>query len=265
MSDCFELTAGDSPLLVSIPHDGRNLPDDVKRRMTDIGLSIPDTDWHVTKLYEFAKQLGATCIVAQYSRYVVDLNRAPADAALYEGQISTGLCPAKTFAGDEIYKAGQGCDDTERAVRVERYWQPYHRKLQSEIERLRERFGFALLLDAHSIATEVPTLFNGVLPDINLGTYEGASCDPRIEQAVAGVADASSFSSILNGRFKGGYITRHYGAPPDSVHAIQIELAQHNYMDENTGQFELEAATKLAAVLQNMLSTFVARANEYFG
>jgi len=256
MSPVFRFQPGELPLLISVPHDGRELPEDMQARMTDMGLSIPDTDWHVAKLYEFAVDMGANILVANYSRYVVDLNRSADDAALYPGQVATGLCPLQTFAGDSIYLSG-GIDDSEKAHRIETYWHPYHTQLSNTLAALRAKHGFALLWDAHSIPSVVPRLFDGELPELNLGSNSGESCKQSVEEAVAVVASTSSHSTAINGRFKGGYITRHYGDPENGIHALQLEIAQRAYMDEQTATFDSAKATVLQDTLREMLSAFV--------
>ena len=225
--------------------------------MSDVGRSLPDTDWNVRRLYEFAGQLDASVLAARFSRYVVDLNRPSSDAALYDGQLSTGLCPSATFAGANIYAHGKSCGSLERQQRTRTYWQPYHDMLDAVLTRTRQRFGYALLWDAHSIRSEVPALFHGVLPDMSLGTNDGASCDPRWQRAVYQAAKRSDYSVVLNARFKGGYITRRYGNLVDNIHAIQLELAQHSYMDEQTLRFDDDAAGRLSVVLRAMLSEFI--------
>jgi N-formylglutamate deformylase len=257
MSSVFRFQPGELPLLISVPHDGRELPEDMQARMTDVGLSIPDTDWHVAKLYEFAVDMGANILVANYSRYVVDLNRPADDAALYPGQVATGLCPLQTFAGESIYDSG-GVDESEQAHRIETYWRPYHAQLSNTLDALRAQHGFALLWDAHSIPSVVPRLFDGELPELNLGSNSGASCEQSIEKAVAAVAKASSHSTAINGRFKGGHITRHYGDPENGVQALQLEIAQRAYMDEQTTAFDATNAAVLRDTLQKMLDAFVA-------
>ena len=255
---CFE--QADSPLVISIPHDGRELAPGMAGRMSDAGRSLPDTDWHVRRLYEFAGQLGASILAARFSRYVVDLNRPPSDEALYDGQLSTGLCPSATFDGANIYAKGNSCTSRERQQRIRTYWQPYHDMLDRVLTSTRRRFGHALLWDAHSIRSEVPALFRGVLPDLSIGTNDGASCGPRLQRSVYQAANGTDYSVVLNDRFKGGYITRHYGNPRDNVHAIQLELAQHTYMDERTLRYEEDAAARLRGVLRAMLCEFVSSA-----
>jgi N-formylglutamate amidohydrolase len=194
-------------------------------------------------------------LVANYSRYVVDLNRAATDDVLYPGQLATGLCPLQTFAGEDIYR-GPGVDDEELRQRVATYWQPYHDKLDSALRALRDQHGVALLWDAHSIASVVPRLFDGELPELNIGTNDGLSCAATATERVAAVAAASPYSHVVNGRFKGGYITRHYGKPESGVHAMQLEIAQRVYLDEATTVFDARKGARLRDTLQPMLNAF---------
>lgn len=265
MTDCFTFDRGSSPLLISVPHDGRELAPGMAEQMTDIGLSLPDTDWHVRQLYDFASLLGAGVITANYSRYVIDLNRPGSDEALYAGQLSTGLCPARTFAGEAIYRADIDVSPQERQQRIETYWLPYHTKIESELSAIKDRFGYALLWDAHSIRTMVPDLFPGELPDLNIGTVNGNSCDSNLEKAVTDVANDSGYSSVCNGRFSGGHITRHFGDPTENIHAIQLELTQHCYMDEESGEYDRQTAAKLQETLQLMLAAFLGNADRKNG
>ena len=231
MSQVYDFRAGDSPLLISVPHDGRKLPDDVEAEMTAAGRSLPDTDWHVAKLYDFALAIGASLLVAGYSRYVVDLNRPPGDESLYPGQLKTGICPVETFAGEPLYDDATEVTDKERERRVETYWRPYHDRLRACLDELKQQHGYALLWDAHSIPSRVPRLFGGELPVLSIGTNDGRSCPPGVEGAVADVGRHSRYSTVVNDRFRGGYITRHYGNPDDGVYAIQLELAQRRLDD----------------------------------
>ena len=263
MSDCFSFHRGDSPLLISIPHDGRRLAPGMEDRMTDAGRALPDTDWHVIRLYKFAKDLGASIIAANYSRYVVDLNRSNTDAALYEGQVSTGLCPQKTFAGDDIYVDGDPLTAEEQQSRIVTYWRPYHDRIDIELQRIRAELGYALLWDAHSIPSRVPMLFDGELPVLNIGTNGGESCDSQLQNSVVEAAEASSYSIVVNGRFRGGYITRYFGQPDESVHAIQLELAQRAYMDEETQEFDDGTASRLVDPLSKMLQAYSSSARSY--
>jgi N-formylglutamate amidohydrolase len=264
MTPVFSLQNGDSPLLVSIPHDGRQLAPGQAARMTAAALELPDTDWHVRQLYSFVDALDATVVAANYSRYVVDLNRPANDSALYENQVSTGLCPSRTFAGKEVYRQDESVSVEESLARIASYWQPYHEQIARSLEEINKRHGYALLWDAHSIAGEVPRLFPGVLPDLNLGTNDGRSCAPGIAAACLAVANASGYTVVLNKRFRGGYITRHYGAPDDNVHAIQLELSQRNYMDENTLRYDTGRTQKLASVIEAMLAACMSVAHEHY-
>ncbi|MDJ0710383.1 MAG: N-formylglutamate deformylase [Woeseiaceae bacterium] len=254
MIEVCSFREGSAPLLISVPHDGCHLPPEVQDAMTPAGTALPDTDWHVAQLYEFAGELGANILVANYSRYVVDLNRPASDEELYPGQLATGLCPTQTFAGESIYTSGQLID---KAARVDAFWHPYHDRIRVTLEALRARHGHALLWDAHSIPSRVPRLFDGELPALNIGTNSGASCSRALEQAVTSVAKASEYSTVLNGRFRGGYITRHYGDPDNHIHALQLEIAQRVYMDEQTTTYDAEKALRLRDTLRSMLRAYL--------
>ena len=256
MSEVFNYRQGDTPLLISFPHDGCRLPRSVSERMTPAGMLLPDTDWHIAQLYDFAADLGANMLVANYSRYVVDLNRPVTDESLYPGQLATGLCPTQTFDGDAIYRDAD-VDDVEVAARIESYWRPYHDRLRATLEELRQAHGYALLWDAHSIPSRVPRLFDGELPALNIGTFAGRSCAAAVEDAIAAVAQASPYSAVLNGRFQGGFITRAYGDPGRNVHAVQLEIAQRVYMDEQTRIFDAAKASRLRGTLRRMLDTLM--------
>lgn len=253
MSDVYTVHEGDSPLLISVPHDGWRIPADLIDSMSEAGRGIPDTDWHVRELYEFAAAEGASMIAANYTRYVVDLNRPADDAAMYGDQLATGLCPLQTFAGEDIYRDAAHID---RQQRIARYWQPYHDRLRETLDSIRERHGYALLWDAHSIASEVPRLFDQRLPVLNVGTWDGRSCAASLADAVMDIARQSPYEAVINERFKGGHITRHYGAPAEDIHAVQLELAQRAYMDERTLEFDRNAAGKLRDTLKRMLDAY---------
>ncbi|KFN41721.1 N-formylglutamate deformylase [Arenimonas metalli] len=254
MSACT-LHRGDLPLLVSLPHDGIEVPADIAARLQPAARAVPDTDWFVSRLYAFARELGASVLVPRYSRYVVDLNRPPDDVSLYPGQNTTGLCPAVRFDGEPVYLPGQAPGADEVQARVETYWRPYHVALAEELARLRERHGRVLLWEGHSIRGTVPFLFEGRLPDLNLGTAAGSSCAPgvqaRLEAVLAAQAD---YSWVANGRFKGGYITRHYGRPAQGVDAVQLELAQSTYMDEDAVRYDEGKAAALQPLLSALLN-----------
>lgn len=264
MSITFDRHQGTSPLLISIPHDGRRIPPRMADRMTEEGTAMPDTDWHVRKLYEFARLSGASILSAKYSRYVVDLNRPPDNETLYDDRIATGLFPQKTFAGDHIYKDGETLTQRQKNKRLTRYWQPWHDELGLSLAHIRDHFGYALLWDAHSIRSNLPLMFD-TLPELNIGTNDGRSCPPDIEHAVANVAAASPFSAAVNARFKGGYITRHYGRPEEHVYALQLELAQRCYMNEETLRYDDKRAAVLCDTLSEMLSQFQASAASAMG
>lgn len=248
-------TPGDSPLIVNVPHAGQHVPEAILLRMQPGARTLPDTDWHVDELYRFAPSTGATLIAATHSRYVVDLNRDPSGAALYPGADNTELCPTRTFANDPIYARGEEPIAVEIAARRATFFEPYHGLVAGEIERVRERHGFAVLIDGHSIAAEVPRFFAGRLPDLNLGTSDGASCDPSLQQLAADVvARASGFTHVVDGRFKGGYITRHFGTPRAGVHALQLEMVRACYMDEvNPSAFDPSRAAALTRVLERLV------------
>jgi N-formylglutamate deformylase len=252
------LIQGDSPLLISIPHMGTFVPPDLKRRMTDEALQLPDTDWHVDKLYWFAKDMGASILMATHSRYVIDLNRPQDDQHLYPGQVKTGLCPLETFDGAAIYREGDEPDEIEKLNRVASYWLPYHETLEEEIARIKSDHGFAIVYDAHSIKTEVPRLFEGKLWDLNLGSANNKSCAPEMSEAAFKAAAASGYSAVLNKRFVGGHITRHYGNPANDVHALQMELTWGNYMDETPPYlYRTEKAERLQAALKGVLQALL--------
>jgi len=250
----YSLHTGTLPLLISIPHLGTQLPPAMAAQMTDAATITQDTDWHLDRLYGFARSMGASVLQAQVSRYVIDLNRPPSGESLYPGQTTTGLCPTETFHGAPLYAPGAEPDATEQERRLQTYWMPYHQALSSELQRLKAAHGAVLLWDAHSIASVLPRLFEGQLPDLNLGTNSGQSCATTLIDRVAAVAQASHFSHVVNGRFKGGFITRHYGQPAQNVHAIQLEMSQCLYMDEAAPFNYLEyKATSVQPVLQAML------------
>jgi N-formylglutamate deformylase len=229
----FIFTQGTQPLLISMPHVGTYVPPEINDRLTDAARLVPDTDWHIEILYAFAKEMGASIVQATHSRFVVDLNRPPNGESLYPGQATTGLCTDILFDGGPVYLPGQAPTAEEIEQRRQQYWQPYHDKVTEELARLKAQFPVVALWDAHSIRSVLPQFFEGKLPDFNIGTNSGKSCALALEERIAEIAAASSnFTSITNGRYKGGYITRHYGQPDQNVHAVQLEMAQSSYMDE---------------------------------
>ncbi|MES2126872.1 MAG: N-formylglutamate deformylase [Pseudomonadota bacterium] len=252
----FQFTAGSIPLLVSMPHVGTDIPDDIAATMSAPALERADTDWHLVKLYDFLHDLGASTISARWSRYVIDLNRPPENTNLYPGMDTTGLCPVDTFGRTPLYLDGKAPDEAEVQLRLGRYWQPYHQALRAELDRLLSMHGRVALWDAHSIASVVPRFFEGRLPDLNFGTAQGASCDPGMEDAIVSIARAQDdYSVAVNGRFKGGHITRHYGQPAYNVHAIQLEMSQCVYMDEEAPYgYRPDLAQGVQGLLREMTS-----------
>lgn len=250
----YRYRRGSSALVVSMPHVGTFVPRSVGRQLGDCAARRPDTDWHLPRLYDFLDELGATVIVATHSRYVVDVNRPPDGTNLYPGRDTPRLCPIDTFHQEPLYRAGEP-DAAEIARRVGRVWRPYHRRLAAELARVREEHGIAMLWDAHSIVSVAPRLFDGRLPDFNLGTAGGASCDPGLAESLAvALSRQSGYTSVLNGRFQGGYITRHYGDPARGVHAIQMEMAEATYMDETSPYtFRAERAAPVRRILREQL------------
>ena len=250
----FKFRQGRVPLLVSMPHVGTDVPDDLAARMTPEARPRQDTDWHLDRLYGFAEEMGASTIAARWSRYVIDLNRPPENTNLYPGMDTTGLCPLDTFQRQPLYLDGQAPTQAEVQQRLKQYWQPYHAQLKAELERLLAEFGKVVLWDAHSIASVVPRFFEGRLPDLNFGTAEGKSCEPGMQDAVVRVAQAQDkFSVAVNGRFKGGHITRFYGQPERGINAIQLEMCQCLYMDEDAPfGFRADRAAQVEGLLREM-------------
>jgi len=247
----YRYRRGSSPLIVSMPHVGTFIPHSVGRALSDCAARRPDTDWHLPRLYDFVGELDATVITATHSRYVVDVNRPPDGANLYPGQDTPRLCPIDTFHSEPLYRGGEPAE-AEIARRVDAIWRPYHRRIAAEIARVKAEHGIAMLWDAHSIVSVAPRLFEGRLADFNLGTADGVSCDrPLAESLAVALARHPGYTSVLNGRFKGGYITRHYGNPGEGVHAIQLEMAEATYMDETSPySFREELAQRVRAILQ---------------
>jgi len=255
--DVCTLHRGTAPLLISLPHDGSAIPDTLAARMTPQARRAPDTDWHVSRLYAFARDLGASILVPRYSRYVIDLNRPPDDVSLYPGQNTTGLCPIVRFSGDPVYLPDELPAADEISQRIETYWRPYHDALRDELDRVRDTHGRVLLWEGHSIRGECPFLFDGRLPDLNIGTASGTSCAPDVQRRIeAALQVQSDYDWVVNGRFKGGHITRHYGDPANGIDAVQLEIAQRIYMDE--ASFEYDAA--LAANAQRAIHDLIVAA-----
>jgi N-formylglutamate deformylase len=261
---------GDAPLIVSIPHAGMEIPDDIAPELVSSWLARKDADWWVDRLYDFASGLGATVIHTAISRTAIDVNRDPSGRSLYPGQATTELCPTTTFDGEPLYREGRGPDPATIAARRAAYFDPYHAALAAEIAQARQSHKNIVLFEAHSIRSRVPRLFDGELPNFNIGTNSGASCAAELTASIEAVCAATEFSRVTNGRFKGGYTTRHYGSPAAGVHAIQLELAIRGYMDEpsmvtpdNWPPAYTEArAAPLQAVLRRILQSCIAFASE---
>lgn len=259
-----DTTKGPGPLVLSMPHCGQGVPEGINARLNETGRAIADTDWWIDRLYNFGAEFGASVVKANLSRYVIDLNRDPSGASLYPGQATTGLCPTETFDGAPLYKPGEEPDEDEIDERKDLYFEPYHAALRDALDRAKAAHGFALLYDCHSIRSIVPRLFEGTLPTVNIGTNAGASCAPALEQAVKQACEEQDFfTHVVNGRFKGGWITRHYGDPVNGVHALQVELAQSAYMAEIPPWDFMEGkAERLRGLLRAMLGAYVREAKE---
>jgi formiminoglutamase len=232
MADIVEISRGETPLLLSIPHTGTLVPPEIEADLVSLWLARKDTDWWIERLYDFAKDMGVTIVRATHSRSVIDANRDPSGASLYSGLVTTSLCPTETFDGERLYKLNRAPDSFEIERRRRLYFQPYHSALTNEITRLKEKHPRLVLLDCHSIRSKIPRLFEGELPHMNLGTHSGATCDAAFAHVIQAVCDASGFSWTSNARFKGGWIIRSHGRPALGVHAIQIELACRSYLNE---------------------------------
>jgi N-formylglutamate deformylase len=229
----FTLHRGDTPLLISLPHVGTVIPADQQYRYVERALQVEDTDWFLDRLYGFASEMGVSVIVPLESRYLVDLNRPSENAPMYPGVNNTELCPTRFFSGEPLYRPGLEPDAAEIERRVAACWRPYHAALGQELARLKSAHGHAVLFDGHSIRSELPWLFEGTLPHMNLGTVDGRSCNPGLRDALANVfAAQDTYSHVVDGRFKGGHITRHFGRPDDDVHAVQLEMCWRAYMQE---------------------------------
>jgi N-formylglutamate deformylase len=253
------LSTGRAPLLVSLPHVGTELPQDQRERYVPRAFAFEDTDWHLERLYGFARELGASVLAPRFSRYLIDLNRPPDNQPMYPGANNTELCPTRFFEGEPIYREGRAPDEAEVARRREAYWQPYHRAIVDELARLKATFGYALLFDGHSIKSVLPWLFEGKLPDLNLGTAAGTSCAASLRDALARVLGGQQqFTLAVDGRFKGGYVTRRYGRPDQGVHAVQLEMCWSCYMDESPPwAYDESRAAQVQPLLRAMLETML--------
>lgn len=259
MVSTVEITEGVSPLVLGLPHTGTDMPDDCVKVLNELGRGMADTDWNIHELYAgLTSEL--TTVRTTIHRYVIDVNRDPSGVSLYPGQNTTNLCPLTDFDGNAIYQTGQHPDVTEVARRTHDYHRPYHAALEAQLDRVRQKHGFAILYDCHSIRSDIPFLFDGTLPDFNIGTNEGETCDIFIEAAVTDICTlAAGYNSVVNGRFKGGWTTRHYGRPSEGLHAIQMELAQSTYMLERPPwTYEPAKADGLRIHLTKILETLSA-------
>jgi len=252
--NAIEVNQGDSPIVLGLPHTGTHIPDVVSAKLNARGKGLDDTDWHIHELYDGLLE-GATTVRAMFHRYVIDANRDPSGASLYPGQNTTGLVPLTDFDGNDIWDRPPS--DSEIEERRLTFHAPYHAALEAELARVRDIHGVAILYDCHSIRSVIPYLFEGTLPDFNIGTNLGTTCDPAIESAVAEIcAGAEGYSSVINGRFKGGWTTRHYGQPGSGIHAIQMELAQSTYLTDEAAPWEYDAAkaARLRPILKQILT-----------
>jgi N-formylglutamate deformylase len=258
----FDVIRGDSPVVLAQPHGGTFVPDDMMARLNARGQGLADTDWHITRLYEGLLP-GATVVKSNVHRYVIDANRDPAGGSLYPGQNTTGLCPVTDFDGQDIWRSGQAPELDEIEDRREAYHGPYHGALAKELERVKALHGVAILYDCHSIRSEIPFLFEGVLPVFNIGTNDRASCAAAVENTVVDICrEHGPDETVLNGRFKGGWTTRHYGRPSAGIHAIQMELAQKIYMNEFAPwDYRDDHATTVRPVLSKLLNELQALAH----
>ncbi len=274
----YTLHRGSSALLVSMPHIGTEIPTDLQADFVPRALAVEDADWHLDRLYNFLPGLDASVLTPRYARYVIDLNRPPDDAPMYPGASNTELCPTRFFTGDALYKGARAPQGPERVARRSTYWLPYHSALAQELARIKAIHGYALLWDAHSIRSHIPWLFDGKLPDLNIGTAGGASAQASIVDAVTATvvaqgsagaragAGAPGVTHVLNGRFKGGYITRHYGAPQDHVHAVQLEKCQSLYMQEEAPfAYDVHKAAQIQPLLQSMVGNALAACRALYG
>ena len=252
----YTLVRGSTPLLVSVPHCGTDLPENLAPRLVPRALAVEDTDWFLDRVFAFAAGLGASLLVPRYSRYLIDLNRPSENTPMYPGQNNTELCPTRFFTGEVLYREGQAPDEAEVSDRVDQYWRPYRQALTDELTRLRQRYGHAVLFDAHSIKSELPWLFDGQLPHLNLGTVGGSSCAPGLRQALTAVlAGEATYSHVVDGRFKGGHITRAHGRPAEGVHAVQLEMCWRTYMDETPPRWNDTRAAQATPLLRSLVLT----------
>jgi N-formylglutamate deformylase len=252
------VTKGNAPLLVSLPHTGTEIPAPIAERLASLPLARNDTDWWIDQLYSFAASMGATVVHTAISRSVIDVNRDPSGQSLYPGQATTGLCPTTTFDGTPLYRPGAEPDEADIDARRRDYFDPYHAALAAEIARLRASHSRVVLYDCHSIRSVVPRLFDGALPVFNIGTNDGVTCAPELQTLVERHCDASGLSRVSNGRFKGGWIIRHYADPTNGIHAVQMEIACRGYMDEHAdfepATYSIARAAPVRSVLKRLFA-----------
>jgi N-formylglutamate deformylase len=253
----FDVVQHDSPIIVSMPHHGQFIPHDVLQQMTPVALDSADTDWYLVQLYRFLEALNITRINANYSRYLIDLNRDSSGKVLYKGADNTELCPTSTFDLEALYEEGSEPDAQEVARRTELYWKPYHQELERLIKQAKDKFGYCLLFEAHTIQSHVPRFFDGQLPDFNFGTNEGQTVNSELKTLLEKF-DTGNYSKIINGRFKGGFITRQYAKPEDNIYTIQLELSQATYLDEKLRLYDEQKADKASRVIDNLLQNLKA-------
>ncbi|WP_432459671.1 N-formylglutamate deformylase [Agarivorans sp. QJM3NY_25] len=255
----FQFHQGNNPLLVSMPHSGLQLLPGMQARLSESARHLPDTDWYLPQLYEFLSELDVSIISANYSRYVVDLNRPQDDQALYASK-TTGLFPEILFDERPVFLTDKQHSAALKAQIKTEIWQPYHQQIASELARLKAQFGYAILFDAHSIAAQVPMLFAGKLPDFNFGNNDGLACAPDLLTDLENIVASSHYSHVCNGRFKGGYITRHFGQPQHNIHAIQLELSQDTYLADSSKTYQLDSGKiePLKPLLQQLISCLLA-------
>lgn len=251
----IEVAQGTGPIVLALPHTGTEIPSEIAERLNQRGKALADTDWNIHRLYNGLLD-NITTVRTPIHRYVIDVNRGPDDASLYPGQNTTGLCPVTDFDGKPIYRAGQEPDTDQIENRRLTWHQPYHQALSTELSRVHAKHGCAILYDCHSIRSVIPYLFPEILPDFNIGTNSSTSCASVVEKTVHEICQsAPGYDTILNGRFKGGWTTRHYGRPQGDFHAIQMELAQSTYMQEAPPwAYDDNRADKLRAHLSNILN-----------
>lgn len=271
MQDWLTVHEGSAPLVIGLPHTGTDIPTHIEARLTSPWLARKDADWWVDRLYDFAVDMGATLVRTGVSRSVVDVNRDPSGASLYPGMTTTGLCPTETFDGEPLYRPGQEPDAAEIEERRSTWFDPYHAALRDQLDRLGSR-GPVVLYDAHSIRSVVPRLFDGELPQFNIGDNDGATCASALTQTVEAACALSGDSLVVNGRFKGGWTTRHYGRPDVGIHAIQMELADRGYIVDPAGPvspqnwpspYEPERAQAMRSHLRRVLTACIAFADPH--